>query len=111
MVPAVRVEPVEVVHEVGGVLGITGDQVVVGRNNYSNVEGLGQLGRLSEVGVAYDVLGGAEVVAPVDRDERHVDAPPAEPLDQAVIDYGIARMVDSDAVPLDNVAKIRIAVL
>src|SRR5215211_1598185 len=102
----VRVELIKVVHEVCGVRGVAGDQIVVGGNRQRNVKRFGQLGSLTNVRVADNALSGTEVVTPVDRDEHNVDLPPAERLDQTIVDHGVARVVDGDAIPLDDVAEV-----
>src|SRR3712207_8523511 len=50
-----------------------------------------------------------EVVAAVDRDEGHVYIPGREPLDEAVVDHRIARVVDGHAVALDHVPQVCVA--
>src|SRR5918912_4504159 len=106
MVAAVRVEPVEVVYEVRRVRGVAGDQVVVGGDGQRNVQCFSELGGLAKVGVTDNALCGTEVVAPVNRNEHNVDSPLAEHLDQTFVDHGVARVVDGDAVPLDDVAEV-----
>ena len=74
-VRAHRVEAVEVAHEMPGIRGVAGDQVVVRRHDQTEVQRLGELRRLAEVRVAYDAPGRPEIVAAVDGYEGHVYRP------------------------------------
>jgi hypothetical protein len=52
-----------------------------------------------------------EVVAAIDRHEGDVYVPARKGFDQAVVDHGVAGVVDGNTVPLDHVPQIRVAAL
>src|SRR5215211_4162465 len=103
LVSPLMVQAIRIAHEVPRIYRIEREQVVVGGHHEPKVEFLRQVCYFAVVRVADDALPRAEEVATVGRHEGHIYLPPAEGLYQAIIDHGVARVVERDAVSLDYV--------
>src|SRR3712207_737925 len=105
------VQSMQVACEVTWVYRVEREQVEVGWYHQPEVQLLRQVCCFAVVRVADDAFPRAKKVATVDRHEGHVYLPSIEGLYQAVIDHGVARVVERDAVPLDHVPQVRVASL
>jgi hypothetical protein len=103
LVSPLVVQAIQIAREVPRIYCVEREQVVVGGHHERKAKLLRQVRCFALVCVADDALPRAEEVATVDRHEGHVYLPSTEGLYQAIIDHGVARVVERDAVPLDYV--------